>query len=108
MKVYAFYVYIMTNFKNGTIYIGFTGNLGQRTLQHKAGKGGKFTSKYELGKLVYKEFFQYADKGIAREKQLKTWNREWKVNLIQQHNPEWIDLAKEWYTDKEIEEYKED
>ncbi len=62
--------------------------------RHIEGKGSKFTSKYKATKLVYFEEFQYINDAIAREKQLKNWHRQWKINLIEKHNPNWDDLYK--------------
>ena len=87
-----YYVYISANKRNGTLYIGVTSNLVQRVLLHKQGKGSQFTRKYNTDRLVY--FEQYDDVGVAitREKQLKKWEREWKLNLIEGSNPMWEDL----------------
>jgi putative endonuclease len=85
-------VYIVTNKKNGTLYIGVTANLPLRMLQHKRGTLEGFTKKYGLKRVVY---FEQADSiitAIEREKQLKNWHREWKIQLIESVNPEWNDL----------------
>ena len=74
------------------IYIGVTNNLKRRTTEHRLGKGGRFSSRYHLKQLVYYESFYEIRKAIKREKQLKRWHRQWKINLIETLNPEWIDL----------------
>ena len=85
-------VYILANRKNGTLYIGMTGNLLQRIEQHKAAAIPGFTRRYGVTRLVYVESYAEVHEAIAREKQLKGWNRAWKIRLIEQSNPEWIDL----------------
>jgi len=91
---YQYYVYIITNRKNGTLYIGMTGNLKQRLYQHKNQSSKSFSSRYRLNKLVYYEKFEYPSLAIKREKQLKKWNRNWKINLINDFNSDWEDLTK--------------
>ena len=82
----------MTNKPNGVLYVGVTGGIDDRVERHKRGEGSKFTKKYNLDKVVYIEEFQYINNAIEREKQLKRWHRQWKINLIEQVNPEWKDL----------------
>lgn len=86
------YVYIMTNRKNGTFYVGVTSDLVQRAYQHCNGTIEGFTKKYNLKKLVYFESHQEIADAIAREKQLKAGNRNKKITLIEQLNPDWDDL----------------
>lgn len=89
----SFYVYILTNKNNTVLYVGFTENLKSRLKQHK-GKGNRgFTGKYNLDKLVYFEKTRYANNAIQREKQIKHWNRQWKINLINDMNPDWEDIS---------------
>lgn len=88
-------VYILTNFSNTTLYIGITNNLERRFYEHKNGLVEGFSKKYKLNKLVYFEEFKYIDQAIAREKQLKNWHRDWKINLIKQQNPELSSLDAE-------------
>jgi putative endonuclease len=88
-------IYIMTNIKNTTLYIGVTSQLLQRVYQHKSKLTLGFTNKYNLNKLVYFEKFETMYDAITREKQLKNWRRAWKENLIEQINPNWLDLSKD-------------
>tara|TARA_R110002072_G_scaffold155664_1_gene306136 strand:- start:311 stop:613 length:303 start_codon:yes stop_codon:yes gene_type:complete len=90
-----YWVYIVTNKPRGTLYIGVTGGIDDRMERHTKGEGSEFTTKYNLKTLVYYEEFQFIDDAIAREKQLKKWHRQWKINLIEQENPDWKDL---WLT----------
>ena len=87
-----YWVYIVTNKPKGTLYIGVTGGLDDRMERHIQGKGSQFTSKYKLKQLVYFEEFQYIDDAIQREKQLKNWHREWKIKLVENTNPNWLNL----------------
>lgn len=86
------YVYILSNMKNGTLYIGVTSDLVARIWQHKEKLVDGFSKKYNLDKLVYYESTESIESAIAREKQLKNWHREWKINLITEFNPTWRDL----------------
>ncbi|WP_115460567.1 GIY-YIG nuclease family protein [Winogradskyella aurantiaca] len=87
-----YWVYIITNKPRGTLYIGVTGGIDDRMERHKDGKGSGFASKYKLDLLVYYEEFQFINDAIAREKQLKNWHRDWKIDLIEKTNPDWKDL----------------
>lgn len=87
-----FYVYILAAKRNGTLYVGITNNLLERVNQHKAKTIDGFTKKYNIDKLVYYEQAEDVSSAIEREKQIKKWNRKWKLNLIEKHNPEWEDL----------------
>ena len=87
-----FYVYIISSQKNGTLYIGITNNLIRRISEHKSNKIPGFTKKYKIHNLVYYETFYDSYNAIMREKQLKKWNREWKIKLIEKENPYWNDL----------------
>jgi putative endonuclease len=86
-------VYILASKHYGTLYIGVTSNLLTRVHQHRTDTGGRFTSQYAVHSLVYFEFFEDMLSAIAREKQLKNWHRDWKINLIERDNPHWADLA---------------
>ena len=94
------YVYIMANKYHTVLYIGVTSNLFNRVYEHKTLKGSIFTTKYKCIELVYFECFGFIDEAIAREKQIKKWNREWKENLIKDKNPDFRDLS------NEIEDYR--
>jgi putative endonuclease len=82
---------------SGTLYIGVTGNLHKRVFEHKIHLHEGFTSKYEVDRLLYWESYDDVHKAIGREKQLKRWKREKKIVLICSTNPQWVDLAKNWY-----------
>jgi len=86
-------IYILTNKPLGTLYIGVSSNLIQRIAQHQQGTFKGFSHKYNLKQLVYYEQFDCMDDAIHREKQLKNWHRQWKVNLITEFNPLWQDLS---------------
>lgn len=86
------YVYILASKKNGTLYIGVTSNLVQRIHQHKIGAIDGFTKKYGVHLLVYYESIEDINSAILREKQLKAWKRQWKIELIEKDNPNWNDL----------------
>jgi len=87
-----YYVYIVSS-KSRAIYVGMTGFLMSRILQHKAREGGIFTSKYHVDRLVYYEVFEHVETAIRRETEIKKWRREKKVALIEKNNPTWEDLA---------------
>ena len=87
-----YYIYILASKRRGVLYIGFTGKLVSRMYQHKSRELEGFTKRYQVRRLVYYEVFWDPLSGIQREKQLKKWNRAWKIRLIEQHNPEWKDL----------------
>jgi putative endonuclease len=88
-----YYVYILASRRNGTLYIGVTNSLQKRLEEHRRGKGSSFVKTYGVYRLVYVEAFERADEAIAREKQLKRWKRDWKIELIERENPEWRDLS---------------
>ena len=87
-----YYVYILANSKNGTLYIGVTSDLIRRVYEHKQGFISSFTKRYKVHKLVYFETTPDIKEAIQREKQLKKWQRQWKIDLIEKHNPNWKDL----------------
>lgn len=89
------YVYILASKRNGTLYIGVTSNLVQRVYQHKTDKANGFTKKYNVHLLVYYEIVEDINSAIQREKQLKAWKRQWKLDLIEKINPIWKDLYSE-------------
>ena len=86
------WVYIMTNKPGGVLYIGVTTDLPARVAQHRAGTGSKFCKKYNLTRLAFAEEHALITDAIAREKAMKAWKRDWKIELIEQTNPEWSDL----------------
>ncbi len=89
-KTYA--VYILTNYNKTTFYIGVTGNLSKRIFEHKNKLVDGFTKKYNVDRLVYYELTENIESALNREKQLKRWHRDWKINLIKEMNPELKDL----------------
>jgi len=96
---FRFYVYVMSNYRRTSFYIGFSNNIIRRIIEHKNGFGSGFTKKYKLTDLVYCEFFQYVYDAINREKELKKWRREKKLILIKSLNPELKDLSQKFFTD---------
>lgn len=88
----AYYVYILASQKHGTLYVGSTNNLARRVWEHKEKVVKGFTSKYNISRLVYFEPCDSPDVSSARERQLKKWKRDWKVALIEERNPDWVDL----------------
>jgi putative endonuclease len=90
--LHQYYVHILARRIGGTLYIGVTNDLVRRIGEHRAGLGGGFTKKHRVERLVYYESFDDIREAIAREKQLKRWNRAWKVQLIEEGNPNWADL----------------
>lgn len=87
-----YFVYVMTNKPHGTLYVGVTSDLKKRVWEHKSGTAKGFTKKHGLKALVYYESSNDIREAIRREKRLKRWNRAWKVSLIEQDNPNWVDL----------------
>ena len=87
-----FYIYIITNKRYGTLYAGVTSNLPQRAYQHRNKLVDGFSKTHGLTKLVYYESHENAESAILREKQIKNWKREWKLELIEKSNPHWHDL----------------
>ena len=88
-----YYVYILTSGKYGTLYTGVTSNLKQRIWQHQHKLAEGFTKKYNVHQLVYYEDYSDVYEAVTRERRIKKWNRQWKINLIERNNPHWINLA---------------
>jgi putative endonuclease len=91
----AFCVYMLASARNGTLYIGVTSDLVRRVWQHREGLADGFSKKYRTSILVWYEQHDTADSAITREKQIKKWNRGWKIRLIEETNPYWNDLYKQ-------------
>ncbi len=88
-------VYIMASKRNGTLYTGVTSDLARRIEEHKEGLTDGFTKKYNVHTLVYYEHHDTMQSAITREKQIKKWNRAWKMRLIERSNPQWRDLSED-------------
>jgi putative endonuclease len=88
----CYYVYILASKIGGTLYIGVTNDLVRRVYEHREELASGFTKKYEVHRLVYFEQHSDIEAAIRREKRLKKWNRRWKIQLIEEANPNWIDL----------------
>jgi len=93
-----FYVYILASKRNGTLYIGVTNNLARRHYEHESKGIESFTAKYNVHRLVYYIQTPDIEAAIKHEKQLKRWNRNWKLDLIEKYNPKWRDLSKELFS----------
>jgi putative endonuclease len=89
----AYYVYILASAHHGTLYIGVCNDLGNRLTLHRSGRGSQFVKKYRVTRLVYMEEYASPQEAIKREKQLKNWRRDWKIQLIEENNPDWRDLS---------------
>jgi putative endonuclease len=94
--VTQYYVYTIAN-KSGTLYVGMTNDLKKRVYEHKEKLIPGFTNKYNIDRLIYFKTYSDADSAIAREKQLKKWRREKKLNLIKSQNPDLNDLSADWF-----------
>jgi putative endonuclease len=87
-----YYVYILCSERNGTLYIGVTSKLAKRVYEHKNDLVDGFTKKYNVHNLAWYEIHGDIETAITREKQIKKWKRDWKINLIEKYNPDWDDL----------------
>lgn len=96
-----YYVYILASKRNRTLYVGFTNDLKRRIEEHKTNKLEGFTKKYCVHNLVYYEIVEGFMEAVRREKQIKKWNRLWKLRLIEEKNPEWDDLYEDFLKQKE-------
>jgi putative endonuclease len=90
--VHTYWTYILASRPYGTLYIGVTNSLLDRVEAHRAGSASRFTARYGVSRLVYYEPFADIEAAIQREKTLKHWVRQWKINLIERENPHWLDL----------------
>jgi putative endonuclease len=97
-----FCVYILTSRRNGTLYVGVTSDLIKRVYEHKEGLAEGFTKKYGVHFLVWYELHHTAETAFAREKQIKKWNRSWKLELIEKSNPDWKDLYSDLVNEPEF------
>ncbi|SDT39839.1 GIY-YIG nuclease family protein [Bradyrhizobium canariense] len=88
----SYYVYLLASRKHGTLYLGVTSDIVRRGYEHRSKAIGGFTTKYGVDKLVWFEIYDDIATAIAREKELKKWRRDWKIRLIEEQNPEWVDL----------------
>jgi putative endonuclease len=88
----TYWVYILASALGGTLYVGVTNDLVRRIYEHRMGLVEGFTKKYEVHRLVYFEQYHDVEMAIRREKRLKKWNRAWKIRLIEEANPDWVDL----------------
>ena len=91
----SYYVYLLASRRNGTLYLGVTGDLVRRVYQHRTKATPGFTSRYDVAKLVWFECYDDPTTAITREKELKKWKRAWKLRLIEESNPQWRDLYDE-------------
>ena len=89
----AYWAYMLASRHYGTLYVGVTNGILRRVEQHRAGAGSAFTRKYKVDRLVWYEEFADVREAIQREKTLKEWPRQWKINLIERSNPHWMDLS---------------
>src|SRR5690349_2373335 len=87
------FVYVLASDRHGTLYVGVTNDLQRRLQQHREGMNAAFTKKYRVHRLVHYEIHASPSEAILREKQIKNWHRDWKVNLIEQDNPDWNELT---------------
>lgn len=90
-----FFVYLLSSRPYGTLYVGVTSNLARRVWEHKEKAVPGFTAKYDVDRLVWYEPHQDWESAIRREKQIKEWQREWKIQLIERENPRWLDLYRD-------------
>jgi putative endonuclease len=87
-----FYTYLVASQRNGTLYCGHTDEIGERVSQHKAKTFKGFTAKYGVNILVWYEVHETRDAAFQRERRIKKWNRAWKIRMLEERNPQWLDL----------------
>ena len=92
----TYYVYILASERNGTLYVGVTSDLSRRVWEHREGLTPGFTSEYGVALLVWYEEYPDISDAILREKRIKRWRRAWKLELIEERNPQWLDLYETW------------
>ena len=92
----AFYTYMLASARNGTLYIGSTDDLPRRVWEHQEKHHEGFTAKYGVDRLVWYEVHDLRETAFQRERQLKKWNRDWKIRLIEMDNPDWFDRLPEF------------
>jgi putative endonuclease len=102
VRNHDYWVYILTNKRSTTLYIGITNNIARRLSQHRACEVEGFTKHYRLNRLVWVEHFRNVNDAIACEKKLKGWRRSRKIAIIEQTNPSWLDLSADWGTAAEV------
>ena len=90
----SYFVYILASGRYGTLYVGVTNDIRRRLELHRSGRGSEFVKQYKVYRLVHVEEFSSVLDAIAREKQLKNWKRDWKIELIERDNPDWSDLSR--------------
>ena len=95
----SYFIYFLTNFTNKVLYVGVTNNLKRRLYEHKNDLVEGFTKKYRAHKLVYFEETGDVNAALSREKEIKAWRREKKNHLVNENNPEWLDLSDGWFED---------
>ena len=99
MRDHVYFVYMLASGHYGTLYVGVTNDLHRRAYQHREGLVPGFTKKYNVKKLVWFEMYRDIREAIAQEKRLKRWRRDWKISLIEENNPHWIDLYPSLFDD---------
>ena len=95
-REHKYYTYILTHERNHIFYVGVTNNIKRRIFEHKNATHKTHVGYYNIKKLVYFEEHQWIQEAIRREKTIKKWKREWKINIISENNPDWLDLSNGW------------
>jgi len=95
-REHKYYTYILTHERNHIFYVGVTNNIKRRISEHRKGTYGTHVGRYNIKKLVYFEEHQWIQEAIKREKIIKKWKRQWKINIITEQNPDWVDLSLDW------------
>ena len=96
----SFCTYLLASRKNGTLYVGMTDDLARRVWEHRTGAYPGFTRRYGVKTLVWFEVHESRDAAFRRERQIKKWNRAWKIRLIEEANADWCDLAADWWPEE--------